>query len=107
MLDESSGDDVSGPNLYDVLEVAPTCPMKEVQDAYQRRVEGLESTLITSPSTTRDLSERLFRVTAAYRILFDEVDRAAYNAWAGVEPVWTEDAGRVDGNNNEESESEQ
>ena len=40
-------------------------------------------------------------------ILFDEVDRAAYNVWARVDAVWTEDAGRVDGNDNEESESEQ
>ena len=56
---------------------------------------------------TRDLSECLLRVTAAYRILFDEVDRAAYNVWAGVDAVWTTDAGRVDGNDNEESESEQ
>ena len=60
-----------------------------------------------SPSATRDLSECLHRVTAAYQILFDEVDRAAYNVWAGVDAVWTEDAGRVDGNDNEESESEQ
>ena len=28
--DDSSGDAVSGPNLYDTLEVAPTCPMTEV-----------------------------------------------------------------------------
>ena len=93
--------DVFAPNLYDVLEVAPTCPMKEVQDAYQCRVAGLESTL--TPKKLRrcpppDLSECLLRVTAAYRILFDEVDRAAHNVWAGVDAVWTEDAGRVDGN---------
>jgi hypothetical protein len=54
---------------------------------YGRRVEGLESTLITSPSTTRDLSECRLRVTAAYRILFDVVDRAAYNVWTGVDAV--------------------
>ena len=42
MHDETSGDDVSGTNLYAALEVEPTCPMKEVQDAYRRRVEGLE-----------------------------------------------------------------